>query len=137
MMTIFQWENSLEIGIDTIDRQHRGLIQKLDDLAQAVLKKQGKDKIRTMMRFMEEYGEQHFADEERFMIFYEYPGLEGQRKNHEKVRETTKRLMEQLESKNDMESFAASVQRYLIDWLILHIKTEDMKFGDYIKENGL
>jgi hemerythrin len=136
-MSIFQWEESLVIGIDTIDRQHRELIAKLDDLAQAVLKKHGRDKIRTMMRFLVEYGEEHFADEERFMTFYEYPGIEDQRKSHDKFRDTTTRLTEQLESQKDMETFAAAVQRYLIDWLILHIKTEDMKFGNYIKENGL
>jgi hemerythrin len=136
-MTIFQWDESLVIGIDTIDRQHRELIAKLDDLAQAVLKRQGKDKIRTMMRFMVEYGEEHFVDEERFMTFYEYPGLEDQRKSHDRFRETTSKLMEQLESQKEMETFAASVQRYLIDWLILHIRTEDVKFGNYIKENGL
>jgi hemerythrin len=40
-----------------------------------------------------------------------------------------------LKSEKDMESFAISVQRYLIDWLILHIKTTDQKFGGFLAEN--
>lgn len=136
-MVIFQWDDSLEIGIDTIDKQHKELIQKLDDLAKAVLKKQGKDKIRNMMRFLVEYGENHFEDEERFMTFYQFPGLKEQRKSHERFRETTNKLMAQLETQKDMESFASSIQRYLIDWLILHIKSEDRRFGEYLRENGL
>lgn len=133
-MAIFQWDENLVIGIEKIDKQHKELIKKLDDLAQAVLKKQGKDKIAKMMEFMEEYGEIHFEDEEEFMKFYNYPGLTEQEKHHERFRKTTQKLKEELNSQKDMESFATSVQRYLIDWLILHIKSEDKKFGEFIKE---
>jgi hemerythrin len=133
-MPIFQWDESLEIGIEKIDEQHRELIKRLDDLAQAVLKKQGKNKIIQMMKFMEEYGEEHFSDEEKFMKLYDFSGLSAQKKHHDKFRETTKRLIDELNSQKDMEFFAASVQRYLIDWLILHIRSEDRKFGEFIAE---
>lgn len=131
-MSIFNWEDDLVIGIEKIDKQHKELIKKLDDLAQAVLQKQGKNKISSLMNFMEEYGEGHFTDEEKFMAFYEFPGLDGQKKHHQRFRDTTKKLRDELESQTDMESFASSVQRYLIDWLILHIKSEDRKFGEFI-----
>ncbi|MHA2281180.1 MAG: bacteriohemerythrin [Promethearchaeota archaeon] len=131
-MAIFDWEDDLVIGIEKIDKQHQELIRRLDDLAEAVLQKQGKNKISSLMDFMEEYGERHFTDEEKFMTFYEFPGLVGQKKHHERFRETTKKLRNELESQTDMESFASSVQRYLIDWLILHIKSEDRKFGEFV-----
>ena len=131
-MSIFDWEDDLVIGIEKIDKQHKELIKRLDDIANAILKKQGKNKISSLMDFMEEYGERHFTDEEKFMAFYEFPGLVGQKKHHERFRETTRKLKNELESQTDMESFASSVQRYLIDWLILHIKSEDRKFGEFI-----
>jgi hemerythrin len=133
-MTIFNWEESLIIGIERIDSQHQELIKRLDEIAQAILQKQGKNKIRTLLVFMEDYGNIHFSDEEEFMAEYGFPGLDNQKKHHLRFKETTKKLMDELESKKDMESFASSVQRYLIDWLILHIKSEDRKFGDFIQE---
>jgi hemerythrin len=133
-MSIFDWEDDLVIGIEKIDKQHKELVKRIDDLANAILQKQGKNKIRSLMNFMEEYGERHFTDEEKFMTVYEFPGLDNQRKYHQRFRETTKRLRDELKTQTDMEAFASSVQRYLIDWLILHIKSEDKKFGEFISE---
>ncbi|UCG69482.1 MAG: hemerythrin family protein [Thermoplasmata archaeon] len=84
---------------------------------------------------MEDYGRMHFSTEEEYMAKYDYPGLEQQIMQHEKFNNTTAKLIKQLESEKDMESFASSVQRFLIDWLILHIKTSDRKFGEYLKGN--
>ncbi|UCE37371.1 MAG: hemerythrin family protein [Thermoplasmata archaeon] len=133
-MAIFEWEDSLSVGIGEIDSQHKELIIKLDELAQCILHKTGKDKIATMLRFMDDYAEMHFATEESYMGKYDYPGLEHQKKEHEKFKNTTSRLIKNLESEKDLEHFASQVQRFLIDWLILHIRTTDLKFGEFLKE---
>jgi hemerythrin len=132
-MVIFEWNDDLSVGIEKIDNQHKELIRKLDDLAECILQKKGKNKIGSILRFMEDYGKMHFSTEEEFMSKYNYPGLDEQRMQHEKFNITTAKLIKQLESEKDMESFASSVQRYLIDWLILHIKTSDRKFGEFLK----
>ena len=133
-MAIFEWDDSLSVGIEEVDNRHKELITKLDDLAECILKKKGKDKIGTILRFMDDYAKIHFSTEEDYMVKHDYPGLDLHIKQHEKFRDTTKRLIKELESEKDMESFASSVQRFLIDWLILHIKTTDQKFGGFLKE---
>ena len=132
-MAIFEWDDSLSIGIEEVDNQHKELIKKLDDLAECILKKKGKDKIGTILRFMDDYTKMHFSTEEEYMLKYDYPGLSHQKKQHEKFKNTTMRLIKELESEKDTESFASSVQRFLIDWLILHIKTTDQKFGEFLE----
>jgi hemerythrin-like metal-binding protein len=134
-MAIFEWDESLVIGIVEIDNQHKELVKRLDSLATAILKGQGKEKIGAMIMFMEQYGNKHFLDEEELMANHDYPGLTNQRNHHKKFKETTIMLTNQLESHKNMEFFSASVQRYLIDWLILHIKSEDMKFGEFLRKN--
>jgi hemerythrin len=134
-MAIFEWDNSLSIGIEEIDNQHKELIKRLDELAQSILQKKGKDKIGKMLKFMSDYGEMHFSSEENYMAKHNYPDLDFHQKQHEKFKTTTDKLINELKSEKDMESFAISVQRYLIDWLILHIKTTDQKFGGFLAEN--
>jgi hemerythrin len=134
-MAIFEWNNNLSIGIEEIDNQHKELIKRLDELAQSILQKKGKDKIGKMLRFMSDYGEMHFSSEENYMAKHNYPDLDFHQKQHEKFKTTTDKLINELKSEKDMESFAISVQRYLIDWLILHIKTTDQKFGGFLAEN--
>lgn len=133
-MAIFEWDNSLSIGVEEIDNQHKELIKRLDGLAQSILQKKGKDKIGKMLRFMSDYGKIHFSSEEDYMAEHNYTDLDFHKKQHEKFKTTTEKLINELKSQKDMESFASSVQRYLIDWLILHIKTTDQKFGRFLAE---
>jgi len=136
-MVIFEWDDGLSIGIEKIDNQHKELIKRLDDLAECILHNKGKDKIFTTLRFMNEYGTIHFSTEEEYMTKYDYPGLDEHKKQHEKFNDTTNKLIKSLKEEKDMESFASSVQRFLIDWLILHIKTSDQNFGEFFKEKKI
>jgi hemerythrin len=134
-MVIFDWEDNLSIGIETIDGQHRELIRRLNKLAESVLAKQGKNRIGMTLKFMKNYGEEHFTSEEDFMARNSYPQLDEHKRQHEKFLVTTTKLIRELDYQKDMEHFASSVQRFLIDWLILHIRTSDRQFGIFLKGN--
>jgi hemerythrin len=136
-MAIFEWNNNLSVGIQEIDNQHKELIRKLNELAEHTQQKKGKDRIGSTLRFMKEYSKLHFDTEEQYMAKYEYPGLEKQQKEHGKFKITVERLIGDLDKEKEMEIFASQVQRFLIDWLILHIKTVDLKFGEFLKENKI
>lgn len=111
------------------------MIKKLDVLAESILQKKGKNKIAMVLRFMEDYGKKHFLTEEEFMEKSAYVYIEEHRKQHEKFNNAVIKLKRDLDSEKDMEHFASSVQRFLIDWLILHIKTTDKKMGEFLKGN--
>ncbi|UCF09038.1 MAG: hemerythrin family protein [Thermoplasmata archaeon] len=132
-MPIFEWDDSLSIGNEKIDSQHRELIAKIDLLAEAILRREGRNKIGRVLSFMREYGELHFASEEELMDRYGYPGTEEHKRQHARFHETTKRLTGQLESDAEMDFLASTVERFLIDWLILHIKTADRELGEFLK----
>jgi hemerythrin len=67
------------------------------------------------------------------MAKYGFPELKAHKNQHDRFNDTTNKLLKDLDSEKDMEFFASQVQRFLIDWLILHIKTTDKKFGDFLK----
>lgn len=130
----FEWDDSLSIGVEEIDRQHRELIKRLDALAEAVMSGKGKERIENLIDFMERYAKEHFATEERYMDMYSYPGSEQHRKEHARFWTAVKRLRDMLEREGESDYMAISVERFLMDWLILHIKSTDMEFGRFLKE---
>jgi hemerythrin len=82
---------------------------------------------------MLDYGDVHFSTEEEQMVKFGYPGFDEHKKQHKRFREIIEKIRSELDSKEDTEYLASSVQRFLIDWLILHIKTEDRGFGEFLK----
>jgi len=133
-MAIFEWDDSLSVGDDKIDGQHKELIKRIDLLAQHILQKKGKDKIQNTLMFMNDYGDVHFSTEEDHMTNVGYPGFQEHKRQHGRFKEITEKLKRELDSEGDTEYLATSVQQFLIDWLILHIKTEDMAFGEFLKQ---
>ena len=136
-MAIFEWDDSLSVGDEKIDDQHKELIKRIDLLAQHILQKRGREKIHNTLRFMADYGEAHFSTEEELMVTVDYPDFERHKKQHERFKEITDKMKKELDSEEDNEYLASSVQRFLIDWLILHIKTEDRAFGEFLKRTEL
>jgi hemerythrin len=133
-MAVYSWDESLTLGIDEIDSQHKNLLNKMNNLAEAVLQNKGKDKIGNMLKFMENYAEMHFRTEEEYMARNSYSGLEHQRKEHEQFKSVVEKLYSDLDREGVSEGFAIAVQRYLMDWFILHIKEKDLEFSNFLKK---
>ena len=136
-MTCIEWNAELSVGIDLIDEQHKTLIQRLAQLSKAVNASQGASEILKSLEFMYEYTGFHFTDEEKQMAKYEYPGLEDQRGMHTEFIGALKQLEEDFEEEGATGPLADSINTLLMNWLIKHIKGEDVKFGVYINEKNI
>ncbi|MCK5037587.1 MAG: hemerythrin family protein [Thermoplasmata archaeon] len=136
-MTCIEWNDDLSVGIGLIDEQHKTLIQRLAQLSNAVNTSKGASEILKSLEFMYDYTNFHFADEEKQMEKYNYPGLEGQKKMHAEFIKAIKQLEEDFEEEGATGPLADSINTFLMNWLVKHIKGEDAKFGTYINENNI
>ena len=136
-MTCIEWNDDLSVGIGLIDEQHKTLIQRLAQLSKAVDTSQGASEILKSLEFMYEYTDFHFTDEEKQMAKYEYPGLEDQKRMHAEFMHSIKQLEEDFEEEGATGPLANSINTFLLNWLVKHIKGEDAKFGTYINENNI
>ena len=75
-MAKIEWDDSLSVGVDLIDEQHKMLIQKLRDLSDAFEIGREMNRIMQTLEFMVDYTDFHFSAEEETMTKYDYPGLE-------------------------------------------------------------
>lgn len=135
-MSKIEWEDSLSIGVEIIDEQHKMLIKRLNDLSKAIEETHGEGGIVQTLDFLIEYTDFHFSAEEKCMAENDYPGLEEQKKQHEQFKASLKNMVDDYEYEGVTRALTTSVNVFLHNWLINHIKGVDHKLGEFLQEKG-
>lgn len=136
-MQKIEWNDNLEIGSKLIDDQHRMLVQKLNDMSNAVEMNRGTKEISKTLDFLIQYTDFHFTTEEKHMEATNFPGLDTQKKEHEKFKGTLADLEEDFTDEGATKRLADSIDTFLVNWLINHIKGKDLAFGAFLQEQGI
>ena len=135
-MNKIEWDDSLSVNVDLIDEQHKMLIQKLADLSDALRRGSEYNKIMQTLEFMVDYTDFHFSAEEKVMEENGYPGLEEQKKQHEVFKTTLNNIVEDYKEEGTTTAIAESINVFLLNWLVKHIKGSDAKLGQFLTEKG-
>ena len=133
-MTEIKWDDSLSVGIDLIDEQHKMLIQRIKDLSEAVNSSRGAGQTGKTLGFMIDYTEFHFSTEEKHMIEADYAGYEFHRQQHEEFKSTLNEMVVEFEEDGATAQLSEWVNNYLINWLVKHIKSIDTKLSEFLRE---
>lgn len=131
-MPKIEWDNSLSIGVEIIDEQHKMLIQKLQDLSEAFKVGLEQNKMLKTIDFMIDYTDFHFSEEEKLMAENNYPGLEIQKSQHTEFRETLDHIQEDYMDEGPTKALATSINVFLLNWLRQHITVSDVQIGKYL-----
>lgn len=128
-----KWDDSLLIGIENIDSQHKELFKYLDKFLSAMRERKGKEEIGSALNFLEEYVIKHFNDEEVIQRRCGYPGIKEQVNEHEYFKNKLKQLRMAFDKKGESALLALNVQNKITEWVKHHISKLDKDLGDYIK----
>lgn len=133
-MTFFAWEDRYRIGVEPIDRQHRRLVEMIDELYAAMYAGEGRSALEKTMDALLEYTGEHFAAEERLMVLHGYPELDEHRRIHRRMREHVLAL----KGRCDDGELAGPVQiiNFLKNWLAKHILGTDRKLKPFLENLG-
>lgn len=132
-MGLFEWDESIALGISTIDEQHRALFDWINTLSKAINDGNASEAVGEVIWKLINYVTEHFTEEERLMISYNFPGLTGHRKEHD---EFVARLREIQVSFINGHEMGKSVLDFLVNWLVCHIKGTDQKYSQFIREQA-
>ena len=135
-MTEIKWDDSLSVGIELIDEQHKMLIQKIKDLSDAVDAARGLEKVIQTLEFMLDYTEFHFSTEEKHMYNMDYPGRDVHKQQHEEFKTTINEMVTEFHEDGATAQLSKWVNNYLINWLVNHIKSVDTKLSEFLQEQG-
>ncbi|MCL2226230.1 MAG: bacteriohemerythrin [Oscillospiraceae bacterium] len=132
------WKESLRIGVEKIDNQHKKLFEKIGELIKEV--RSGgvvdKQKCISVIIFLKDYTISHFADEEAYLNSIKYPELATHKKLHERFIQTvtqhTKIMKDSDFAKSDVMVFVG----VLGAWLLYHVSDADRRYVLTSRERG-
>ncbi len=132
----FQWDDSLSVGVDVIDAQHKGMFTRVDNLLNAILKGEDSRETVKVVTFLADYVVKHFKAEEDLMLKHNYDGYTKQKEEHVKFTKDFMNVKKEFDI-NDISSLqVVLVQNMVCNWLKSHIENEDKKIGEFLKAKG-
>jgi hemerythrin len=129
-----QWNNSLSVGINLIDNQHKKWMEHFNNAVEAIEAKQNPIQISKTLGFLMDYTEVHFSTEEKYMTELSYPELQEHKARHNELRSTLANLVKDFEEEGVTSNLAAAVDSFLGNWLVQHIHEIDTKFAAFAKK---
>lgn len=128
-----EWRESLAIGVDAIDNQHKELLLRFDKLLNACQAGKGIEELKTLMAFLEEYVITHFSDEEGLQRLHRYPEYEAHHAEHLYFIAQLKKLKTETDEEGVSTHHVIEANNMLLKWLLNHISKVDKKLGAFIK----
>jgi len=136
-MEKIRWKNSLSVGIELIDNQHKQWIEHYNNIVESLTSQQDRAQISKTLGFLIDYTEGHLSSEEKYMTANKYAGLPEHKAKHDELRATLSALVKEFEEEGATTQLSKAVDTFLGHWLINHIQEVDMKFGAFVRENKI
>lgn len=134
-MALLTWTDRYSVGIKEIDEQHKQLINMINELHEAMLAKQGKEALMTVLNKLANYCVSHFAMEEKLLSTHGYPEFADHKDKHVKMTTKVKALIADVQSGKS--TISIEVMQFLRDWLDKHIMGTDKKYGPFLNSKGV
>jgi hemerythrin len=134
-MASINWDQSMSVGIRSIDTQHKSLIESINGFYDAINSSSAKELIVNLLKEMKEYSIFHFFTEESLLKKHGYPDLEQHKSEHhgfiKKIEDMDKRLKEgKLVLSLELTSFIKT-------WITNHIMVIDKKYSAFLISKGV
>ncbi|MFA6012266.1 MAG: bacteriohemerythrin [Desulfobacteraceae bacterium] len=133
-MSKLAWINEYNIDVPDIDDKMKALFEGMNrylEYDDKRRKEEDYDEIGEILADISEAVRQHFAHEERVLAQFHYPEIAGHKKEH---RRFVKKILayRRVYSEEPEKIYKDSV-KYIREWLIQHIKEDDMRYAPFIR----
>ena len=130
-----EWKDEYSVGIDSIDQQHRRLVNLINQLHTAVHYSTGEEFEREALDELVDYTKTHFQYEEGLMQEHGYPDFEPHKAQHQKMIAKVGEVLAEYEQ--DQDTAMKNALSYLSDWLINHINGTDKEYSSFLIARGV
>jgi len=128
-MAILNWNNQLVLGIDSVDEQHKHLIDLANQLDEAVALGTDRDTLIKIVNSLIDYTVYHFQDEEQLMSGSKFNPTVYAVHEAEHKEFVEKMLTIQSEVEADISALSKDLMDYLVNWLCHHILSTDKQMA--------
>lgn len=123
-MAKIEWSEDLSVGDDHLNSQHKQLIDMINTLDNPTL---GAEELGEIIFGLLVYAATHFKDEEKFFVNVAPEIVEPHFESHSIFISTAYRFVQRFHKGEALE-LRQSVYDFLCQWLVNHIKIEDMQY---------
>ena len=129
-----QWTASMDLGIGEIDRQHRMLVDYINDLHSAMSNHRSARELLEILHKLRDYTSTHFRDEEKHFVHSDYPLV----KDHLKIHREFEAKVDEVDRgiKEGTVTLSMDLLSFLKDWLVQHIMGMDAQYVPYVKKSA-
>lgn len=132
-----EWVDAMATGIEAIDRQHRFLIDILQQANEKLLHAQTDEMLEEIAKVLLNYAITHFEAEEELMKRYDYEGVcpEDAHAHVAQHRDFSRQVVAVCDQlREGREVSRIEVLRFLNHWLHEHVLGVDQRFGDFLRQ---
>lgn len=119
------WRDEFVCGIDSIDREHKRLVEMVGEYRKAIEGGRGSQQVDRLLFDLIRYTDEHFRNEERVWREHNVSSQKEHALLHENLRRQVVEMREKARSgrlKSEM-----LVYQFLVHWLLFHIQEHDKR----------
>ena len=131
----YDFTEDLLTGNDMIDEQHEQLFGHINNLLRACGEGKGRVELGRVVQFLIDYTEEHFSAEERLQDKYKYPDRENHKRYHEVFEHALREMADELEREGATVTLVGKINKSVGDWLVNHVKKQDVRGAAHIAQN--
>ncbi|MCC7447227.1 MAG: hemerythrin family protein [Anaerolineae bacterium] len=128
------WDDSMSTGVPEIDAQHKELLDKMNEFADALEHGKGRGETGEMLDFLQFYAQWHFQREEACMDQHQCPVAAFNKQAHRQFTEKFGQLYEQYQHSNVDPRLITNTYAELQNWFVNHIRRVDAQLYTCVKE---
>ncbi len=128
-----EWSKKLEIGHVVVDKQHKELFRKIDDVVKAGEKSsRDPESFGVAIKLLMEYCLLHFSEEENIQLKSNYPDYLAHKEQHTKFLAVLRDFEKEFKSSGPSIELANKVEQVAVDWLLVHIAKVDQTLANHV-----
>ncbi len=124
-MSLMQWKPEYSVGVESMDDEHREMINLINDTYDKLESDPDADQIEQCLGDIFSTISMHFALEERLMRKNNYAEYQAHKNDHEELLDQIRDLMDDFAA--DTSSGAVKLEQSLSDWFAGHFSTFDAR----------
>lgn len=129
---MFEWKKELELGIGSIDNQHKKWVDLANRIYSMIENDAHSDSdILKIVKELIDYTDYHFQTEETLFQKYNYPDYEVHKEAHDNFRNYLLSINFR-EAKEDRKKFLEQLLVKMVHWIMNHIITLDYWYKDFL-----
>lgn len=130
-----EWTESLSVGVEEIDAQHRELFRRAGKLLES-LRRGESERVGELVDFLYEYAVTHFGAEEAFMRETRFPGYVRHKAEHDRFISDLLALAGEHERAGEGAFLALKANHWLVEWLKVHVSGTDAELGKFLSRRS-